>query len=113
MGRRLGCRRCEEKRRELDFFSLERGRLQWDLIAVSHLLSKGKGFLEKAEPGFPQRCTGGGQGVMGTSCGKGKTPCCKSGAALGQQLERWWDLHPWIFDNELCKALGNLIQLWG
>lgn len=46
MGRRLGHRRCKEKQRELDFFSLERGRLQLDLIAVSNLLPKGKGFLE-------------------------------------------------------------------
>lgn len=65
-----GYRRCEEKRRELDFFSLERVRLQRDLIAASHLLPKGKGFLEKTEPGFPQRCIGEVQGAMGTSCGK-------------------------------------------
>lgn len=109
MGRRLGHRRYKEKQRELDFFSLERGRLQLDLIAVSRLLPKGKGFLEKTEPGFPQWCTGEGQGAMGTSCSKVKTPCHKSGPAIGQGPERWWDLRPWIVDAQVGKALGNLI----
>lgn len=48
------------------------------LIAFSHPLLKE--FLEKSEPGFPQKSTGEGPGAMETRSGKGKNPCHKSGA---------------------------------
>lgn len=101
MDRRLGHRRCKEKQRELDFFSLERGRLQRDLIAVSHPLPKGKGFLEKIEPGFPQRCTGEGQGAMGTTCGKRNSNWTSGENSLPQE---WCS--PWIGIREVVVSLA-------
>ena len=66
-GQEAGIRKMRGGAEETGLLHLERRRLQQYLTTFSDLLPKGKGFLEKTQPGFPQRCIGEGRGATGTS----------------------------------------------
>lgn len=87
------------KRRALGLFRLEKRRSRGYLAAAIHCQKR----LWRREADSSHKSTGEGQEAKGTGYNREisgwiyrkKIPSHKSGTALGQPPERWWDLHPW------------------